>query len=243
MKVIEYDARRELTLSFHWHGLDHPVPTRKLASRASAARGGAPANGSEAPTFEFSHCLRLLCTDITRRSAELAHIDVSRLLIGMTHARNRRRHGLQARITPLRFEDGALTTRRRGITYRVQRYFVDGREMLYHLAFCLPRFLDLDFREKLITVFHELYHIHPAFNGDLRRHHGRCCIHSRSKQLYDLHMARLVDAYLATGPDPTLHHPLRLRCQQLLDRHDGIRAILVPRPKLLPIAGPGLFRK
>ena len=30
-------------------------------------------------------------------------------------------------------------------------------------------FLDQTFEEKLVTVFHELYHISPAFDGDLRR--------------------------------------------------------------------------
>jgi len=45
----------------------------------------------------------------------LAHVDVSRLLFGMTQARTGEVHGLQARVTPLRFRGGQLTRRRRGV--------------------------------------------------------------------------------------------------------------------------------
>ena len=60
-----------------------------------------------------------------------------------------------------------------------------GREMLYILSFYLPRFQNLDFREKLITVLHELWHISPQFNGDIRRHAGRYHAHTHSQAEYD----------------------------------------------------------
>jgi hypothetical protein len=188
-----------------------------------------------AQPFDLSECLRRLCADIANRTPELAHVDVSRVLIGMTPARNRSRYGLQARVTPLRFEHGKLLRERHGTLYGLQRFYVDGREMLYHIAFCLPRFLDQEFHEKLITIFHELYHINPSFNGDLRRHAGRCCLHSHSQRKYDEHMAGLVDAYLATAPEPALLEPLRLNCRQLFERHSAVRAVAVARPKVVPL--------
>src|SRR5205807_9735779 len=133
-----------------------------------------------------------------------------RLLFGATQARNGHMHGLQARVTPLRFRDGKLTRRRRGTNYQVQRYWVDQREVLYLVTFCLPRFLDLDFDEKFVTLFHELYHISPAFDGDLRRHDGRYAMHSHSQRLYDQQMAALARGYLRDGADPKLHAFLRL---------------------------------
>ena len=120
----------------------------------------------------------------------------------------------------------------------VQRFFVDGREMLYLMTFCLPRFLDQSFDEKLITVFHELYHISPTFDGDLRRHEGRYAIHSHSQRCYDQHMAHLARAYLAGRPDPSLHAFLRLNFGQLQHRHGKVEAVVVPRPKLLPVVMP-----
>jgi hypothetical protein len=117
----------------------------------------------------------------------------------------------------------------------VQRFFVDEREMLYVLTFCLPRFLDQSFEEKLVTVFHELYHVSPAFDGDLRRHPGRYAVHSHSKERYDRHMAELVKQYLEDHPRPDVFSFLRVGYRQLWDRHGGIVGTVVPRPKLLPV--------
>jgi hypothetical protein len=162
-------------------------------------------------------------------------VDVSRLLFAATQARSGRPHGLQARVTPLRFRDGQLIRQRRGLAYQVQRYFVEGREMLYVVTFCLPRFLDQDFDDKFITLFHELYHISPAFDGDLRRHEGRYAIHSHSKHCYDAHMADLARSYLANGADPALHAFLRLNFAELQHRHGQVLGVVVPRPKLIRV--------
>ncbi len=158
-----------------------------------------------------------------------------RVLVTFTPSRNRSRYGLQARVTPLRFRDGRLVRRHGAVEYQVQRFFVNGREMLYILTFCLPRFLDQSFEEKLVTVFHELYHISPAFDGDLRRHPGRYAVHSHSKDRYDSHMAELVKEYLADHPEPSVFSFLRAGYRELWDRHGGIVGVVVPRPKLLPV--------
>jgi hypothetical protein len=160
---------------------------------------------------------------------------VSRLLFGVTQARSGRAHGLQARVTPLRFRGGTLVRRRRGTVYQVQRFVVAEVEMLYLVTFCLPRFLDQEFDDKFITLFHELYHISPVFDGDLRRLDGRCAIHSHSKRAYDRHMAHLARAYLASGPDPQLHAFLRLDFTRLCHRHGSVVGVVVPRPKLVPL--------
>jgi hypothetical protein len=138
-------------------------------------------------------------------------------------------------VTPLRFRGGRLTKQRRGIRYQVQRYIVNGKEMLYLVTFCLPRFLDQDFDDKFITLFHELYHISPHFEGDLRRHEGRYCIHSHSKRAYDAYMADLARAYLANGAKKELHAFLRLNFAQLQHRHGSVAGVMVPRPRLLPV--------
>ena len=93
--------------------------------------------------------------------------------------------------------------------------------------------------DKFITVFHELYHIGPAFDGDLRRHEGRYAIHSHSKRGYDAQMAALARAYLASGPDPALHAFLRLNFSQLQERHGCVVGVVVPRPKLIPVPARG----
>jgi hypothetical protein len=242
MRLDGEALRPRLPLILSWGGPDQPLPLRpvRLPPRS---RGRAPhpdawaalPTGPDGRPFDFCAHIRRLCADIAGRCEALRHIDVSRLLFGMTQARSGRTFGLQARVTPLRFPEGQLVRKRRGALYQVQRYFVGGHEMLYLVTFCLPRFLDQDFEDKFITLFHELYHISPAFDGDLRRHDGRCHVHSHSKRRYDEHMAALARAYLDGHPEPELYAFLRLNFAQLQRRHGSVLGVVVPRPKLIPL--------
>lgn len=225
-------------LTLHWKETGTPLPCRPL--RAHSQRPyfePAPwiATGEPGLPFVFGDHLRALCADIVQRCPELQHVDVDRLLFTVTQARNGHAHGLQARVTPLRFRNGQLLRRRNGVLWQVQRYFVDEREVMYLMTFCLPRFLDQDFDEKFVTLFHELYHISPAFDGDLRRHEGRYAIHSHSQRKFDDYMGCLARQYLADGADPRLHAFLRLDFNQLHRRHGSVLGVIVPRPKLIPL--------
>jgi Putative phage metallopeptidase len=185
--------------------------------------------------FDFCGHIEALCRDLVKQCRELSHIDVSRVLFAVNKARNGRPHGLQARVTPLRFRGGELIRNYRGVQYQVQRFRVEGREILYIMTFCLPRFLNLEFDQKLITVFHELYHIGPDFDGDLRRHRGRYQVHTHSKRQYDEQMAHVARQYLSGCAQPDLHAFLRLNFAQLQEKHGQVIGVVVPRPKLLAV--------
>lgn len=237
------DTCRQPPLVLCWGETANPLPVR-AAQFTGKTRPQFPqlepppwlTTGPANQPFDFGAHVRRLCADIVARCDGLRHVDVARVLIGMTQARSERVHGLQARVTPLRFRGGKLTRKRRGVHYQVQRYVVGAREMLYLMTFCLPRFLDQEFDDKLITIFHELYHIGPTFDGDLRRHDGRYSVHSHSKRCYDEQMAHLAREYLASQPDATLHAFLRLDFAQLVRRHGSVLGVVVPRPKLIPLA-------
>ncbi|WP_318258330.1 putative metallopeptidase [Geobacter anodireducens] len=126
--------------------------------------------------------LERLIAHVTGRVPELAHIDPTRLLVCISSTRGAGVRGTYARIHPLRFPGGARSVeRRRGRhTWVSTMPTIVHRqvEILYIIYFLVPRFLDLSLREKLITVFHELYHISPAFDGDIRRFPGRNYAHA-----------------------------------------------------------------
>jgi Putative phage metallopeptidase len=229
-------------LVYRWGGRDGPLPLRVIQPRqVGSLRTHHMASqpwhdsGAKGQPFDFTGHIQRLCAEIVSRTEELRHIDVSRLLFCVTQARNGRVFGLQARVTPLRFPRGQLTRQRRGVTYQVQRYFHGATEFLYLVTFCLPRFLDQEFDDKFITLFHELRHINPAFDGDLYRHDGRYCVHTRSQKQYDQRMALLAREYLAGQPDSGLHAFLRLNFSQLVERHGSVTGIVVPRPKMVPV--------
>jgi predicted metallopeptidase len=179
--------------------------------------------------------MRRLCDDMVSRVPELGHIDLDRVVFGFIQTRKAVRHGLYASLTPLRFPGGGSETVRRGRTWRIQRVVDEsGREMLYLLNFYLPRFLDLGFREKLNTVIHELWHINPKFDGDLRRFAGRCYAHSGSQKRYDALVGRLVDHWLSQSPAEPLYSFLRHDFQALTQLHGKIIGRRVRAPKLIP---------
>lgn len=190
---------------------------------------------SDADGFDFTRHMRALCGDLCTRLPELAHIDMGRVAIRFCQTRNRTRFGVHASLTPLRFEGGSLAGRRRGRTWTVQRLFdAGGREMLYLLSFYLPRFLERPFREKLETVVHELWHIGPAFDGDLRRHPGRCYAHSHSQKQYDAHVELLAGRWLSLEPPPAVFEFLQCGFDELAQRHGHVYGQRIPTPKLIP---------
>lgn len=191
---------------------------------------------SSTRAFDFTAAMRRLCVDVTRRLPEFSHVRMEQIAVTFAQARRRVHYGLQAKLTPLRFEGGALTTTRGGRSYSIQRWHDGSTEMLYILTFYLPRFLDQTFREKLITVVHELYHISPQFNGDIRRLAGHYHVHSHSQKEYDRHMELLVDHYLKRRPPASLYSFLQGSYRDLQTRHGSVVGIRMPIPKLLPLS-------
>ena len=179
--------------------------------------------------------MRHLCDDITQRMPEFQHIRMEQVAVTFAQARRQVSHGLQAKLTPMRFERGALTSIRYGREWTIQRLFHGELEVLYILTFYLPRFLQHSFREKMITVLHELYHINPLFDGDIRRLEGHYHVHSHSQKEYDQQMEVLVDRYLRARPPQQVFEFLRADFRELHARFGGVVGVRVPIPKLIPL--------
>jgi predicted metallopeptidase len=191
----------------------------------------------EAEGFNFCEAMRRLGQDLTGRLAELEHIDLARVAISLCQTRKDVAHGIYASLTPLRFEAGAKTTRRRGRLYGVQPVLdAEGREYLYILSFYLPRFMKISLEEKLSTIVHELWHIGPDFDGDLRRHEGRCYAHGPSQQRYDALMDRLAQRWLALDPPSHCYDFLLGDCDELVAQYGAITGDHWPHPQLIPLS-------
>ena len=187
--------------------------------------------------FDFTWHMRRLCMDICDRHPQMRHIDMSRVAVAFSQTRKGVRHGIHASLTPMRFQDGAMEGKRRGRMYRAQRLFdAAGIEMLYILKFYLPRFQNESFEEKLTTIFHELWHISADFNGDIRRHAGRCYVHTSSEKEYDRQMLQFARQWLQMGPPDEVFDFVKLKFSELQRRYGKIVGVKVPQPKLIPIA-------
>jgi hypothetical protein len=183
--------------------------------------------------FDFTQAMRGLCQDVCRRMTDFRHVRMEQVAVTFAQTRSRGLHGLQAKLTPLRFEQGRLTTRRGRTEWTIRRMFDGDIELMYILTFYLPRFFNLPFREKLITVFHELYHISPEFNGDIRRFDGRYHIHSSSHDKYDRRMAELADQYMAERPSARYWAFLQYDFQTLQSMHGKVVGVRIPVPRMI----------
>jgi hypothetical protein len=185
--------------------------------------------------FDFTAAMRALCVDMAARMDELSHIQMPRVAVGVCQTRNNASHGVFATLTPLRFEAGLQEKVVRGRRYRIEPLVApDGREYLYLLSFYLPRFQNMPLEEKLSTVVHELWHIGPNFDGDIRRHSGRCYAHGHSQKKYDQLMDRLTQQWLAANPPAHLYEFLERSFDELIAEHQGLRGHRWRPPRMVP---------
>ena len=190
-------------------------------------------------TLNLTGELERLIRDITARTPELEHIAPEKLLVCVSTGRTSA-GGSLAKIHPLRFAGGekSVKTRRgrRSVLCTMPSITHQGEEMLYVIYFLIPRFLELPFREKMVTIFHELYHISPACDGDIRRFPGRNYAHGSSTKSYNAVMGRLVDAYLERLPERSALGFLEGNLAALRSRHSAIvaRRLQAPRISISP---------
>jgi hypothetical protein len=107
-----------------------------------------------------------------------------------------------------------------------------GREILYIIYFMIPRFLDRTLRDKMVTIFHELYHISPHFDGDIRRFPGRNFAHGGSTKKYNRLMERYAEEYFQQSCSSDLTAFLEHGMAELRGRHRAIVGRKMPMPKI-----------
>ncbi len=187
-------------------------------------------------TLNLTAELERLVADIVGRMEELRHIDPQKLLICVSSTRGGGIHGTYAKIHPLRFPGGERNREvKRGVgrvTCTMPTITHRDTEMLYVIYFLVPRFLNLTLQEKLITVFHELYHISPTCDGDIRRFPGKNYAHGSSRKKYDALVTQLVERYLKQTDQ---HGPLQQlagNMDELRARHTAIVARKLPVPRI-----------
>ena len=179
--------------------------------------------------------MKELIGDISRKCSDFNHIDTTRVLVAISRSRNRRKDGLQAKLVPMKFHGGLRAAKIGDDGYEMPRIIHEGKEILYLIYFCLPRFQNLSFHTKMTVIFHELYHINPSFNGDIRRFPGRFYQHSHSEEEYDKTVRALSDSYLKQPSSKDFAHFLRFRYDVLTKKVGDISGlkVVMPEPVLL----------
>lgn len=187
--------------------------------------------------FDYTMAMDGLIRHIVCVCPDFSHIRPDELIVSYIQTKSPGTHGIYASVQPLRFKNGERTMVQRGKPYNMPRVVRQGREILYIIYFALPRFANLQFEAKLTTVFHELYHISPEFNGDIRRFKGRMYAHGGSRKQFNEMVSRYAQEYLALPGAEEHASFLRLNFDELCNQFGGVvgNRIRPPKPKLVRV--------
>ncbi len=184
--------------------------------------------------FDFTGSMNLLVKDIVKTHPAFSHIIPDNILIAVSPS-NGNRNGVVAKLRPMRFEGGSKTRSIRGIEYSAPEVNINGSNILYIVYFHLPRFMNHGkYQNKLSTVLHELYHISPLFNGDIRRFAGKNYAHGNSRKDYDRLIEVFADEYKRETNHPELSDFLKYRYSELKRKYGAIYGDMIRIPRSSP---------
>ncbi len=203
----------------------------------------APVNGHSlhlpAPKFDepfhWTRAVTALAHLLVERVNELSYINLEHVLFTISPSDSSALWGKQAKLTPLYFPGGQSVGEVNGVTYRAQEIWVKEFRQKYLVTFFMPRFLQQTFSEKLVTIIHELFHISPAFDGDLRRFETSDDHHAGDEKAYDQQMIDIARRFLSSKPDPRYLDFLRLDYVAMKSRYGGVGGVHLAPPKLIPV--------
>ena len=175
-----------------------------------------------------------LIKDIVETHPSFNHIVLNKILVAISPS-NGSRNGIVAKLRPMRFEGGSRTRVFQGFQYKAPEINFGKNSILYIVYFHLPRFLNHgNFENRLATVLHELYHISPSFNGDVRRFSGRNYAHGSSRKKYDESINIYTNEYLNKTLHPELSAFLRYKYTELKRRYGAIHGDMIRIPRSKP---------
>lgn len=189
---------------------------------------------SAGSVFDFNREYKKVICDVIRSCEEFSHIDPKNIAVSYTPSKTKGKYGLQAKIYPLRFEGGSIEKTVDGHLFRLDEIFFDNEPVYYIIAFCVPRFLNLAISEKLETIVHELFHISPKFNGDIRRLSlGAKAAHGSSKDIFDRFVAKIVKRYLYSAERALLPKFLYFDYKKLAQHYSEIKFEKLKIPRII----------
>jgi hypothetical protein len=202
--------------------------------------------------INYTERIALLMEDICRKTSRLSFIDLREVLVFGRYGRSDA-EGAFATCHCLTLPEsepgyyfwrdratGELTRRSEWFVTKSPEVRIGGSRIKYLISFVLPRFCNQTLERsrkadlypgapawlaKLDTVVHELYHIDPDAAGirKLIRADGSDSPRTHGPEFYE-EVAEMVNAYLATNPDPALYEFLQHDFDVLQQRFDGVVA-------------------
>jgi len=143
--------------------------------------------------LDLTESLREAAGEVCGWVPELAHVDVSRVQFALFYTRSAQRTLTYARCYPLHRQAKQVGRR----WYALEPiYTSERRKARYILAFAWKRYWSMTPRKRLETLVHELYHISPRFDGELRSFESGG-FHGQGLRWFDRQVRELMETYVS----------------------------------------------
>jgi len=186
-------------------------------------------------SINLTDILTLIIDDIIKTTDEFKSFDLNRILICCASNRKDFKGAIFGKLLPLRFKDGSEIIKHNGKFYTIPKIKVNNTEILYIIYLYIPKFFDLSPKGKVNVIFHELYHINPGFNGDIRRMGKFKAAHGHSRKSFEEKYIEYADAYFKTIQNTPYFSFLQMNSDDIRNRYKTIkyRRIKNVKPVLL----------
>ena len=141
--------------------------------------------------------LTLIIHDIIKSTDEFKSFDINKILVCCASSRRDFKGAIYGKLQPLRFKDGSEIIKHNNKYYTIPKIVLNDIEILYVLYLYIPKFFDMTAKDKINVMFHELYHISPEFNGDIRRMSNIKSAHGHSKKSFEEKYIQYASTYFS----------------------------------------------
>ncbi len=173
-------------------------------------------------TINLSDTLSLLLHEMISRTPEFEKFDANKILLCCSSNKKATGGGIYGKLLPMKFENGAGIVNHNGRYFAIPKLFINDTEILYIMYFYFPKFFNLSARDKVNVMFHELYHISPAFNGDIRRMGIMKKAHGHSKKAFEERYIDFAGDFYSYIKETPYHAFLDMKSEDLLKRFNKI---------------------
>ena len=186
-------------------------------------------------SINLTDTLSLITHEMITRTPEFSHYDINRMLVCCASNRSDSRGGIYGKLVPLKFENGSDIISFRGRLYTLPKIIHNNIEIKYLIYYYHPKFFDISAREKVNVMFHELYHISPEFNGDIRCMGKVRAAHGHSKKSFESRYLDFAENFYSFVKGTPYHAFLEMNSLDLQNTFKKIRCRRMKTVKPVPV--------
>ena len=185
--------------------------------------------------IDITGILTRLIEEIINNTQIFGHFDINKIIVCTASNKKNSRGGTYGKLVPLKFENGADILKYKGKNYAMPKIIKNNIQQLYIIYFYIPKFFDLPHIEKLRVIFHELYHISPDFNGDIRRFGKKKISHGSSRDKFNSNFENELIEYYENNMGNRFSHFLKMDMDYIHKNFNNIYSIRMKLPKPINI--------